>query len=59
MPTQGLWIKILIPKQMLQKLPITPAQVKAGSIPQNLLNEIRQNIFLKTKTKLLKNYATK
>ena len=44
---------------MLQRLPIIPAQVKAGSIPQNLLNEIRQNIFLKTKTKLLKNYATK
>ena len=44
---------------MLQRLPIILAQVKAGSIPQNLLNEIRQNIFLKTKTKLLKNYATK
>ena len=34
MLTQGLWIKILIPKQMLQRLPIILAQVKAGSIPQ-------------------------
>ena len=27
---------------MLQKLPIAPAQVKAGNNPENLLNEIRQ-----------------
>ena len=38
-------LKILTPKQMLQKLPITPAQIKAGNTSENLLNEIRQIIF--------------
>ena len=32
------WIKILITKQMLQRLPIAPAEVKAGNISENLLN---------------------
>ena len=31
---------ILTPKQMLQRLPITFAQVKAGNTYENLLNEI-------------------
>ena len=31
-------LKILTPKQMLQILPIALAQVKAGNIPENLLN---------------------
>ena len=35
-------LKILTPKQMLQRLPITLAHVKAGSNSENLLNEIRQ-----------------
>ena len=30
---------------MLQRLPIAPAQVKAGNISKNLLNEIRQIIY--------------
>ena len=30
---------------MPQKLPITIAQVKAGNISENLLNEIRQIIY--------------
>ena len=30
---------------MLQRLPITLAQVKAGNISENLLNEIRQIIY--------------
>ena len=34
-------LKILIPKQRLQRLPIAHAQVKAGNISENLLNEIR------------------
>ena len=38
-------IKILTPKQMLQRLPIAPAQVKAGNTSENLLNEIRQTIY--------------
>ena len=35
-------LKILSPKQMLQRLPVTPLQVKAGNASENLLNEIRQ-----------------
>ena len=35
-------MKILTPKQMLQRLPIAFAQVKAGNTYENLLNEIRQ-----------------
>ena len=38
-------LKILTPKQMLQRLPITLAQVKAGNTAENLLNEIRQIIY--------------
>ena len=37
-------IKILTPKQRLQRLPIPLAQVKAGNTSENLLNEIRQII---------------
>ena len=37
--------KILTPKQMLQKLPIALAQVKAGNTSKNLLIEIRQIIY--------------
>ena len=35
-------LKVLTPKQMLQRLPIAIAQVKAGINLQNLLNVIRQ-----------------
>ena len=38
---KGNWIKILISKQMIQRLPIALAQLKAGNAPENLLNEIR------------------
>ena len=38
-------IKISILKQMLQKLPITLAQVKAGNTSEDLLNEVRQIIY--------------
>ena len=38
-------LKILIPKQMLQRLPIALVQVKAGNNSENLLNEIRQIIY--------------
>ena len=37
--------KILTPKKMLQRLPITLAQVKAGNNSQYLLNEIRQIVY--------------
>ena len=38
-------LKILTPKQMLQRLPIALAEVKAGNTSENLLNEIRQIIY--------------
>ena len=38
-------LKILTPKQMLQRLPVALAQVKAGNNSVNLLNEIRQIIY--------------
>ena len=43
--TKGTRLKILTPKQMLQRLSIALAQVKAGNNSQNLLNEIRQIIY--------------
>ena len=38
--TKGTGLKILTPKQMLQRLPIALAQVKAGNNSENFLNEI-------------------
>ena len=38
-------LKILTPKQMLQRLPIALAQVKVGNNSENLLNEIRQVVY--------------
>ena len=40
--TKGTRLKILTPKQMLQRLPIALAQAKAGNNLESLLNEIRQ-----------------
>ena len=38
---QGTGLKILTPKQMLQRLPIALAQIKAGNNSKILLHEIR------------------
>ena len=38
-------LKKLSPKQMLERLPIAHAQVKAGNTSENLLNGIRQIIY--------------
>ena len=38
-------LKILTPKQMLQRLPIAHAQVKTVNTSENLLIEIRQIIY--------------
>ena len=43
--TKGTGIKILTPKQMLQRLPIAHTQVKAGNNSESLLNEIRQIVY--------------
>ena len=57
--TKGTGLEILTPEQMLQRLPIALAQVKAGNNSQNLLNEIRQIIYsLLNQKKLLKKYTT-
>ena len=42
---QGTGLKILTPKQMLQRLPIALPQVKAGNNSENLLNGIRQIVY--------------
>ena len=38
-------LKVLTPKQMLQRLPIALAQVKTGNNSEYLLNEIRQIVY--------------
>ena len=43
--TKGTGLKILTPKQMLQRLPIALAQVKAGNNSESLLNKIRQIVY--------------
>ena len=55
---KGKGLKILIPKQVLQILPIALALVKAGNTSENLLNEIRQIIhyLYQEKVIILKTY---
>ena len=43
--TKGTGLKVLMPKQMLQRLSIALPQVKAGNNSESLLNEIRQIIY--------------
>ena len=43
--TKGTRLKILTPKQMLQRLPIALAQVEYCNNLKSLLNEIRQIVF--------------
>ena len=43
--TTGTGLKILTPKQMLQRLPIALAQVKAGNNSESLSNETRQIVY--------------
>ena len=42
---EGTGLKILTPNQMLKRLPIAFAQVKAGNNQESLLNEIRQIVY--------------
>ena len=39
-------LKILTPKQMLRRLPLALAQVKAGNTSKKLLNEIKKITYL-------------
>ena len=43
--TKGKGLKILTPKQMLQRLPISLAQIEAGNNSENLLHEIRKIVY--------------
>ena len=42
---EGQGLKILTPKQMLSRLPISLAQLQAGNNSQKLKNEIRQLLY--------------
>ena len=42
---QGSGLKILTPNQMLSRLPITVAQLKAGNNSEKLKNQIRQLLY--------------
>ena len=42
---KGTGLKILTSKQMLQRLPIALAQIKASNNSESLLNEIRQLVY--------------
>ena len=42
---QGKGLKVLTPKQIIRRLPIALAQIKAGNNSESLLNEIRQIVY--------------
>ena len=44
-------LKMLTPKQILQRLPIALAQIKVGNTSENLLNEICKIIYSLYRTK--------
>ena len=50
---QGSGLKILTPNQMLSRLPITLAQLKAGNNSEKLKNEIRQLLYSLYRSKKL------
>ena len=49
----GLGLKILTPNQMLSRLPITLAQLKAGNNSEKLKNEIKQLLYSLYRSKRL------
>ena len=53
--TTGTGLKILTLKQLLQRLPIALAQVKAGNNSVSLLNEIRQIVYFLYQSKEITN----
>ena len=52
-PTEEKGLKILTPNQMLSRLPITLAQLKAGNNSEKLKNEIRQLLYSLYRSKKL------
>ena len=57
--TKGQGLKILTPNQMLSRLPITLAQLKAGNNSEKLKNEIRQILYSLYRSKKLTNQLYK
>ena len=51
--TEGKGLKILTPNQMLSRLPISLAQLKAGNNSEKLKNEIRQLLYSLYRSKKL------
>ena len=51
----GYGLKILTPNQMLSRLPITLARLKAGNNSEKLKNEIRQLLYSLHRSKNLQN----
>ena len=56
--TKGKGLKILTPKQMIERLPIALTQVKAGNTSETLLNKIRQRIIYIKQKILINTYIT-
>ena len=56
---QGKGLKILTPNQMLSRLPITLAQLKAGNNSEKLKNEIRQLLYSLYRSKKLQHNSIK
>ena len=55
----GEGLKILTPKQMIQRIPIALAQVKVGNTSENLLNKSGKSYILRIEQKkLLRKYIT-
>ena len=50
---KGKGLKILTNKQMLNRLPILPAQIEAGNNSIKLKNEARQKLYLLYRSKVL------
>ena len=55
----GQGLKILTPNQMLSRLPISLAQLKAGNNSEKLKNEIRQLLYSLYRSKNLQNNCLK
>ena len=51
--TEGKGLKILMPNQILSRLPITLAQLKVGNNSEKLKNEIRQLLYSLYRSKKL------
>ena len=58
-PTEVKGLKILTPDQMLSRLPINLAQLKAGNDSEKLKNEIRQLLYSLYRSKNLQNNSIK